>query len=179
MGDQVWQARVQPDSLARLFDVACHVAPKWPFAQQKHYANEGVPGYASAPPKKAPCPWYLSGSSTWSTGLCDCTHDCRTCCLTCFCPCITFGRVAEVVDHGRTSLLLAVGVGRLYSSQYRRKLRAQYDLPKEPCGDCCVHLCCTSCAVSLEHRELKERGLNPSAGWINLPMTPPTAYQGM
>ncbi|XP_059075072.1 cell number regulator 2-like [Cryptomeria japonica] len=33
--------------------------------------------------------------------------------------------------------------------------------------DCCVHMCCERCAVSQEHSELKQRGLNPSAGWVN------------
>ncbi|KAK4791067.1 hypothetical protein SAY86_031480 [Trapa natans] len=30
----------------------------------------------------------------WTTGLCHC------CCLTCWCPCIAFGRIAEIVDRG-------------------------------------------------------------------------------
>ncbi|CDP21865.1 unnamed protein product [Coffea canephora] len=38
----------------------------------------------------------------WSSGLCDCIKDCRSCCLTCWCPCITFGRVAEIVDKGQS-----------------------------------------------------------------------------
>ncbi|BAS87191.1 Os03g0830300 [Oryza sativa Japonica Group] len=43
------------------------------------------------------------GSAAWSTGLCDCFDDCGLCCTTCWCPCITFGRVAEIVDRGSTS----------------------------------------------------------------------------
>uniref|UniRef100_A0A453GP61 Uncharacterized protein n=1 Tax=Aegilops tauschii subsp. strangulata TaxID=200361 RepID=A0A453GP61_AEGTS len=39
----------------------------------------------------------------WSVGLCDCFGDSGTCCLTCWCPCITFGRIAEVVDGGSSS----------------------------------------------------------------------------
>ncbi|KAJ6791416.1 cell number regulator 2-like [Iris pallida] len=38
----------------------------------------------------------------WSTGLCDCTDDCGNCCTTFWCPCVTFGRVAEIVDKGST-----------------------------------------------------------------------------
>ncbi|KAH9294320.1 hypothetical protein KI387_040478, partial [Taxus chinensis] len=136
--------------------------------QQQQYPQYG--GYPSA--VAAPYPQYPYQSSNWSTGLCDCAHDSSSCCLTCFCPCVTFGRVAEIVDQGRTtccthaivySLLWAIGVGCLYSCQYRAKLRAQYNLPAQPCGDCCVHFCCTCCALSQEHRELHHRGLNPSA----------------
>uniref|UniRef100_A0A7N1A0A9 Uncharacterized protein n=1 Tax=Kalanchoe fedtschenkoi TaxID=63787 RepID=A0A7N1A0A9_KALFE len=36
----------------------------------------------------------------WSTGLCDCFSDVPNCCLTCWCPCITFGRMSEIVDRG-------------------------------------------------------------------------------
>ncbi|GFP83545.1 protein plant cadmium resistance 1 [Phtheirospermum japonicum] len=36
----------------------------------------------------------------WSTGLCDCFSDFRNCCITCWCPCITFGQIAEIVDKG-------------------------------------------------------------------------------
>ncbi|GLJ20859.1 hypothetical protein SUGI_0380430 [Cryptomeria japonica] len=157
--------------------------------QQQQYAYGGGPGYASAPPAmQAPYPQYPYQSSRWSTGLCDCGHDCSNCLLTCCCPCVTFGRVAEVIDQGRTTccthgivytLLWAVGVGCLYSCQYRKKLRAQYNLPEEPCGDCCVHSCCECFAVSQEYRELKQRGLNPSAGWVNPAMTPPPPFQGM
>ncbi|KAK2439513.1 protein PLANT CADMIUM RESISTANCE [Trifolium repens] len=38
----------------------------------------------------------------WSTGLCNCCSNVVTCCLTCWCPCITFGRVAEIIDKGST-----------------------------------------------------------------------------
>ncbi|KAK2994777.1 hypothetical protein RJ640_001683 [Escallonia rubra] len=40
--------------------------------------------------------------SQWSTGLCDCASDCSNCCITCWCPCITFGQIAEIVDKGST-----------------------------------------------------------------------------
>nr|POE81921.1 protein plant cadmium resistance 3 [Quercus suber] len=36
----------------------------------------------------------------WSTGLCDCCEDFPNCCITWLCPCITFGRIAEIVDGG-------------------------------------------------------------------------------
>ncbi|KAM4116955.1 hypothetical protein ACB094_02G089100 [Castanea mollissima] len=51
---------------------------------------------------------------------------------------------------------------------YRRKLRAKFGLPAEPCGDCCVHFCCESCA----HAELKNRGLDPSIGFTLTQLSP-------
>uniref|UniRef100_A0A0E0PW62 Uncharacterized protein n=1 Tax=Oryza rufipogon TaxID=4529 RepID=A0A0E0PW62_ORYRU len=44
-------------------------------------------------------------SGEWSVKLFDCFGDSGTCCLTCWCPCITFGRIAEIVDKGSTCIL--------------------------------------------------------------------------
>lgn len=114
-------------------------------------------------------------ASAWSSGLCDCFDDCGLCCMTCWCPCITFGKVAAIVDRGSTScgtagalyVLLAAltGCQFIYSCTYRSKLRAQYRLPDEPCCDCCVHYCCGPCALVQEYKELKARGYDPEIGW--------------
>ncbi|PHU17419.1 hypothetical protein BC332_13114 [Capsicum chinense] len=42
----------------------------------------------------------------WSTGLCDCMSDPKNCCITLWCPCITFGQVAEIIDKGSNSCAL-------------------------------------------------------------------------
>ncbi|KAM6571797.1 hypothetical protein CsatA_015877 [Cannabis sativa] len=111
----------------------------------------------------------------WSTGLCDCFDDVPTCCLTCWCPCVTFGRIAEMVDQGATScgmsgalytLIMCVsGWACLYSCFYRSKLRGQYFLEESPCTDCCVHCCCEQCSLCQEYRQLKSHGLDMSIGW--------------
>uniref|UniRef100_A0A7N0VGM1 Uncharacterized protein n=1 Tax=Kalanchoe fedtschenkoi TaxID=63787 RepID=A0A7N0VGM1_KALFE len=110
----------------------------------------------------------------WTTGLCGCCEDMGNCCMTCCCPCITFGRNAEIIERGASTcccsgclfyILSIVGCGCLYSCGYRTRLRSQYSLPEEPCGDCCVHLYCLSCSLCQEHRELKNRGLDPTIGW--------------
>lgn len=112
---------------------------------------------------------------TWTTGLCGCFEDIGSCCMTCCCPCIIFGQNAEVIDKGRTSCSIAalifyglsyIGFGCLYSYTYRSKLRGLYSLPEEPCMDLCIHCFCTHCAICQEYRELKNRGLDPSIGWI-------------
>ncbi|KAL0925709.1 hypothetical protein M5K25_004076 [Dendrobium thyrsiflorum] len=115
------------------------------------------------------------GPVPWSTGLCDCSDDCGSCCMTCFCPCVTFGRIAEIVDRGSTS---CGGAGALYtllgcltccqciySCFNRKKMRAQYRLAEEPCNDCCVHCCCEFCALCQEYRELQNRGFDMTIGW--------------
>ncbi|KAJ0981350.1 hypothetical protein J5N97_009605 [Dioscorea zingiberensis] len=111
----------------------------------------------------------------WSTGLCNCCDDVSNCCVTCFCPCITFGQIAEIVDRGSTScgasgalytlILCVTGCHCIYSCFYRSKMRAQYSLHESPCNDCLVHCCCEHCALCQEYRELKRRGFNMDIGW--------------
>ncbi|KAF0890416.1 hypothetical protein E2562_002798 [Oryza meyeriana var. granulata] len=121
-------------------------------------------------------------ANSWSSGLCGCCDDVGGCCLTFFCPCITFGRIAEIADQGATFkpltshaccasgtlyvlLSMATGFGCAYSCCYRSRLRAQYGLKEKPCGDFCVHWCCEPCALCQEYRELKSRGFDMSLGW--------------
>ncbi|XP_058193953.1 protein PLANT CADMIUM RESISTANCE 11 [Rhododendron vialii] len=111
----------------------------------------------------------------WSTGLCGCCEDVGSCCLTCWCPCVAFGRIAEIVDRGSTScgvsgaiyllMMSATGCSCLYSCFYRSKLRGQYFLDESPCADCCVHCCCEECALCQEYRQLQNQGFDMSIGW--------------
>ncbi|RLM73122.1 cell number regulator 11-like [Panicum miliaceum] len=41
----------------------------------------------------------------WSFGLFDCFDDVGACCLTLFCPCVTFRRIAAIVDQSGGHLL--------------------------------------------------------------------------
>ncbi|MFS8028697.1 putative PLAC8 motif-containing protein [Helianthus anomalus] len=101
------------------------------------------------------------------------------CWLTCWCPCITFGRIGEIIDKGTTScgvhgalyslLCLLTGCECIYSCMFRSKLRKQYMLPEQPCNDCLVHCCCEWCALCQEYREIKHRGFDPSFGWEGNP----------
>ncbi|KAH1097969.1 hypothetical protein J1N35_014890 [Gossypium stocksii] len=111
----------------------------------------------------------------WSSGLCDCFSDWRNCCITCWCPCVTFGQIAEIVDKGSSScgvngalytlIACVTGCACCYSCFYRAKMRQQYMLKKHPCGDCLVHCFCEYCALCQEYRELKSRGYDLSIGW--------------
>ncbi|KAI4347168.1 hypothetical protein L6164_008004 [Bauhinia variegata] len=143
-------------------------------------------------------PYHAQHAGEWTTGLCDCCEDPGNCCMAFCCPCITFGRNAEIIEGGRTTCcasgliffcLAQIGCAWIYSCTYRSKLRGLYSLPASPCSDCCVHFCCATCALCQEHRELKNRGLDPSIGWAgnvirmnrgqNQVQTPPHFASGM
>ncbi|XP_047158055.1 protein PLANT CADMIUM RESISTANCE 2-like [Vigna umbellata] len=111
----------------------------------------------------------------WSTGLFDCFSNFKNCCITFWCPCITFGQIAEIVDKGSTScgasgalytlVSCLLGCACIYSCFYRSKMRKQYMLKESPCWDCLVHCCCETCALCQEYRELENRGFDMTIGW--------------
>ncbi|XP_073109386.1 protein PLANT CADMIUM RESISTANCE 2-like [Elaeis guineensis] len=129
-------------------------------------------------PPSCPAPATLQVQSKlptpWSTGLFDCCDDVGNCCVTCFCPCVTFGQVAEIVDQGSIScaasgalyalIFCVTGCNCLYSCFYRSKMRGQFFLEESPCADCLVHCCCEMCALCQEYRELKCRGFDLHSG---------------
>ncbi|CAK9172241.1 unnamed protein product [Ilex paraguariensis] len=135
----------------------------------------------------------------WSTGLCDCLSDWRNCCITCWCPCVTFGKIAEIVDKGSSScgqsgalyalIFCVAGCPCFYSCFYRSKMRRQHRLHKSPCGDCLVHCCCEPCALCQEYRELNNRGFAMEIGWhgneerktreMEMEPIPPVVEEGM
>ncbi|GMN37609.1 hypothetical protein TIFTF001_006954 [Ficus carica] len=153
------------------------------YPQEKYAADNPSPGIIGNPNIAQPYhaayiqrpPTVPSAAGRWSSGLCHCCDDPANCIVTCCCPCITFGQIAEIVDKGSPScgssgtiygLLLAfTGLSCLYSCIYRSKLRGQLDLEESPCVDCLVHFCCETCALCQEYRELKNRGLDMGIGW--------------
>ncbi|KAM3705434.1 hypothetical protein ACJW31_03G080300 [Castanea mollissima] len=147
-----------------------HAPP--PFAQA---TVTGVPMNSTSQYHENSQPASFQAPVPWSSGLYDCCHDVSNCCLTCWCPCITFGRIADIVDKGSKTTgfsevvyaLIAnlIGCGCLYSYPYRTKIRQQYMLEEKPCGDCLVHFCCEPCALCQEYRELEARGFDMTIGW--------------
>ncbi|KAL5553480.1 hypothetical protein UlMin_040881 [Ulmus minor] len=108
----------------------------------------------------------------WTTGLFDCFDDPSNCFFTCFFPCITFGRIAEIADKGTISrcragiLYYALGcVHGLYGATYRTKLRSLFSLPEEPRSDLFLSCCCCAFSLCQQYRELQNRGVDPSIGW--------------
>ncbi|GKB89358.1 cell number regulator 10 [Tanacetum coccineum] len=137
---------------------------------QAAYGQPPMAQYATGVP-----PQLMVSNGKWSTGLCDCTDDVSNCCITCWCPCITFGQIAEIADRGTTScgvhgalytvIAVFTGCQWIYSCMFRSKMRQQYMLADEPCNDCILHCCCESCALCQEYRELKNRGFDMALGW--------------
>ncbi|KAK8490865.1 hypothetical protein V6N13_090535 [Hibiscus sabdariffa] len=127
-----------------------------PFPMQNHYMHP-------------------TGKVLWSTGVCDCCYDFPNCIITMFCPCVTFGQIAEIVDHGSVSciangivysvILWFSGLACLYSCFYRSRLRYQYSLAETPYPDWCIHIFCELCALCQEYRELNNRGFDMFIGW--------------
>ncbi|KAK9903823.1 hypothetical protein M0R45_000930 [Rubus argutus] len=70
-------------------------------------SNNSTLNFEVAQSKKQPPP-----QGQWSTGLLDCL-------FTCFCPCITFGQIAEIVDRGTTSCVVAGMIYHVLGSEYR------------------------------------------------------------
>ncbi|KAI4357594.1 hypothetical protein L6164_001532 [Bauhinia variegata] len=112
----------------------------------------------------------------WSTGFFDCCSDGSSCCLTCWCPCVTFGRIAEIVDRGATGCCvhgtlycLLGGFTHLgpsvYAWIYRTKMRKTYNIDGNECRDCLASCFCVNVSLCQQYRELKNRGYDLSAGW--------------
>ena len=118
---------------------------------------------------------YASETQNASPYILTQTFDSLAGCITCWFPCITFGRVAEIVDMGKTSGLTSgalyaamtslMGSQWIYSCTYRARMRQQYRLPEAPCSDCLVHYFCHRCALRQEYRQLKALGYDPNIGW--------------
>ncbi|KAJ6749276.1 DUF614 FAMILY PROTEIN-RELATED [Salix purpurea] len=112
----------------------------------------------------------------WTTGIFDCLEDPSNALITALFPCVTFGQIAEIVDNGQSTcatngmmyglVASCIGMPCLLSCGYRSKLRAKYGLIEDPAPDWLTHWIFEWCALCQEYRELNNRGLDPSIGWL-------------
>lgn len=133
---------------------------------------------------------------SWSTNFCGCFSDGGSCCLTLCCPCVSFGRVAEIIDRGTTSccmhgFLYCVLGGfthflSVYGCIYRTKFRRVYGIEGSQFCDCLASCLCAPLSICQEYRELQARGFDVSAGWngnvrmgTRGVMEAPMVYSGM
>ncbi|KAJ6418473.1 hypothetical protein OIU84_001768 [Salix udensis] len=112
----------------------------------------------------------------WTTGIFDCLEDPSNALITALFPCVTFGQIAEIVDNGQSTcatngmmyglVASCIGMPCLLSCGYRTKLRVKYGLIEDPAPDWLTHGLFEWCALCQEYRELNNRGLDPSIGWL-------------
>ncbi|XP_043713255.1 protein PLANT CADMIUM RESISTANCE 2-like [Telopea speciosissima] len=147
----------------------------WKFTPASSVTAQLIPHFdaSSTPPPENP-----DGSVPWSSGLFDCGADVKNCCITMWCPCITFGQISEIMNEGTSCvsqgaiyalLMFLPGIGCIFSAGNRLCMRQRFGLEEspcgEPCGDCRVHCLCEQCALCQEYRELKSQGFDMNIGW--------------
>ncbi|KAK9863545.1 hypothetical protein WJX84_005768 [Apatococcus fuscideae] len=118
----------------------------------------------------------------WTAGIFGCLGDCGICCYGCWCPCCLFGdNHSKAMGTGCVGptiifyLLGSIGCQCFYAGPLRKELRNRYSLQERPCNDCCVHWCCSPCAICQEAREIKARGGIPQAAYVTTTAPPPQA----
>ncbi|KAF8157215.1 PLAC8 family-domain-containing protein [Crassisporium funariophilum] len=124
----------------------------------------------------------LDGTRDWSSDLCHFDRDLRICCEAFWCPCIVYGRNKARVEHlyakekvlpfreggscnhdcavhGCLTAICCFGWALQVPS--RASVRRRYDIEGDWLGDCGAALCCSSCQLSQDSREiaLEERSL--------------------
>ncbi|KAI0279927.1 PLAC8 family-domain-containing protein [Russula aff. rugulosa BPL654] len=115
-----------------------------------------------------------NGKRDWSHGICSCFGSCGTCCMSCWCPCIVFGknkqRLRNLNTHG-TPLpgggsacdgdcclycgLGFCGLGWVLQIGSRGEVRDRYSIDGGACSDCCCSFWCGPCALTQERREIE------------------------
>jgi len=99
----------------------------------------------------------------FTTKLTDFDKDLGTTCLTCWCPCLTFGELFQHTYNVPSTIgcLLYFFCGSskcCLGMVNREKLRQKYNIVEDPCSDCmidtCIHCWAHPCALCQEKREL-------------------------
>lgn len=93
----------------------------------------------------------------WDVGLCGCCRHCVPNCLmaTC-CPCISTAQILVRLGivgfpFALVGSCFAISCGFLHCLlvwYLRAETRHKFQIPGNPCGDCCAALCCGCCAVA-------------------------------
>jgi len=114
----------------------------------------------------------------WTYGLFDCFGDCKTCCLSCWCPCIAYSKISMrheyLASHGvphptnggsacppsaRCVLFSLMALNFCSTCAFvfplRSAIRARYNIRGDDSEDCLSSWCCTPCALTQTSRELR------------------------
>ncbi|KAL6887415.1 PLAC8 domain-containing protein [Trichoderma longibrachiatum] len=108
--------------------------------------------------------------STWTQGLFDCCSPAGLCCLTCFLPCVTYGKAQHRMKHGSLdnysccnascivyALLAHCGLGCIPTTMQRGEIREKYSLEGRCFGDFCKSCWCNCCTLMQHEKELEQR----------------------
>ncbi|XP_056619426.1 cornifelin homolog [Triplophysa dalaica] len=94
-----------------------------------------------------------SGSTDWSSGVCDCCDDCGICLCGTFIPCALGCKVAQ--DHDETCCLPFLP-GAMVA--LRTSIRDKYQINGTLCDDWLIMSCLGPCGLCQMAREQKMRG---------------------
>ncbi|XP_077212002.1 PLAC8 family protein isoform X2 [Tasmannia lanceolata] len=125
-----------------------------PFPPTKPLGNMGPPRTepAYAVPVNPPVVTTSVIGYPWTTGLFDChEHQTNGCPL---------GSLIYIL------MAPALCSQWIMGSMYRARLRRAYNLVEAPTQDWVAHAFCPCCSLCQEFRELRNRGLDPSLGWL-------------
>ncbi|KAJ7086863.1 PLAC8 family-domain-containing protein, partial [Mycena belliarum] len=133
----------------------------------------------------------VDGEREWSNGIFECCGDPLTFLVSCFVPCIVYGRnrtrfqaletygavSADAVDGiiGGDSIMYCaaqcIGCGGIVGMLGRGQTRTRYSINGSVVNDCLVSCCCAPCELTQESREIEqeEQSLgHPGAGFSML-----------
>lgn len=128
--------------------------------------------------------------NNWTTGLCQCTDDTKSCFEICFCGYCQIGYQDRKMTLGQTGpdwgiclayccLDMFVSFGLAYSYgawQIRDRIKTRFNIePQECCKSVCIAFFCASCSLCQTYRELSNRGYWPG-GMCCISVAPPTTH---
>ncbi|KAJ6264989.1 hypothetical protein Dda_1144 [Drechslerella dactyloides] len=113
---------------------------------------------------------HAGGPQAWQYDMCGCFGDMGKCCMTCWCPCITYSKIQHRLRHNDMTgysncngpcwgfcALGMCGLQWVMSMMQRGEVRHKYNLVGSGCGDCMRHCCCECCTLIQEDRETETR----------------------
>ena len=97
------------------------------------------------------------------TPLHGCCGDLGGCCVTCWCPCITWGQIAAFAwpDQlgdcwmGCCTYCCCSNLAQCMGMVSRQVVRERMAIQGDMCQDCCIHCCAHTCALCQEAREIE------------------------
>ncbi|XP_046905144.1 cornifelin homolog B-like [Hypomesus transpacificus] len=97
-------------------------------------------------------------SNQWSSGICDCTKDMKSCCLAFWCfPCFACITAKEAGECLCLPLLDWFGAIPPATMSLRASLRHRYGIEGTLCNDCLYSVFCLPCTWCQMSREMKTR----------------------